>query len=439
MGFAVLHMEKGVKGDNTMTAHIERDSHPKNADETRSHLNKELIGFPDGVTDRTQAIQYRLKTAGIGRSIGKNQVQAIRIIFSASPDDMDRIRKEGKLQQWCNDTVDWAKEEFGEKNIVSAVLHDDEQTPHIHATLIPIVTGLSRKALKKLEENGHIERKYKTQNPNATRLCADDVMAKKKLIHYQDSYAKKMEKYGLQRGVKGSEARHISTQEYYRELHLKNESLKEDIDNLMEQKEQAGKELSRIKSEIKTGKLKSSAVDVATSAIKGIGSVLGTSKVKKQQQEIEGLKAENVGLQTEIKALKGQIQTNEAEHTKATDKLRQELEKIYSLFPKIKELLRIENLCRYMGFGESLTKNILEMKSVGFKGELYSGEYKRYFKTEHSVAEIKPSANKPDELRLTIDGVSDISWFRQKYREFQQSIGINVKQEPRNDRGVKLR
>ncbi|MDR2916272.1 MAG: hypothetical protein LBV74_15845 [Tannerella sp.] len=70
------------------------------------------------------------------------------------------------------------------------------------------------------------------------------------------------------------------------------------------------------------------------------------------------------------------------------------------------------------------------MKSVGFRGKLYSSEYQRHFETEHSVAEIKPSANKPDRLHLTIDGISDTNWFRQKYREFQESIGIKVKQKP---------
>lgn len=77
------------------------------------------------------------------------------------------------------------------------------------------------------------------------------------------------------------------------------------------------------------------------------------------------LKSEKARLHTEINTLKEQIQTKEKEeHTKVIDKLRQELDKIYSLFPKIKKLLRMENLCRHLGFSESLTKAILEMKPV---------------------------------------------------------------------------
>ena len=133
---------------------------------------------------------------------------------------------------------------------------------------------------------------------------------------------------------------------------------------------------------------------------------------------------ENAELQIEIKTMKQQIQTNESEQAKTTDKLQKELDKIHTLFPKVKELLRIENLCRYLGFGEELTKSILEMKPVGFRGKLYSAEYKQHFETLHSVAEIKPVQNEPNKLQLTIDGVSDTNWFRYRQKEFLQSIGF---------------
>ncbi|MDR1116401.1 MAG: plasmid recombination protein [Tannerella sp.] len=436
MGFAVLHLNKASGNDAAMTAHIERTIEPKNADKSRTHLNRELIPFPDGITSRTDAIRHRIETAGITRKIGHNQVRAIRVMLSGTHDDMKRIEEAGKLNDWRYDNVNWLKQTFGGDNLVSAVLHLDEKTPHIHATVVPVVLGERRKA--KTGKSAEGKKKYKKKNPNAARLCADDVMARDKLKCYQDSYALAMAKYGLQRGIEGSEARHVTTPQYYRELYLQNKNLKEGIEILQEQETEARQELSRIKGAIKTEKLKSSAVDVATSAIEGIGSVLGASKVKRQQQEIEEQKSENASLKTEIKTLKQQIQMNEGEHAKVTDKLRQELEKIYALFPKIKELLCIENLCRHLGFSESMTGEILKMKPVGFRGKLYSAEYRRHFETEHSVAEIKPSTSEPDKLRLTIDGVGDVGWFRQKNREFLQKMGINVGQESGRGKGIKL-
>lgn len=34
----------------------------------------------------------------------------------------------------------WLKDTFGSENLVSCVLHLDEKTPHLHATIVPIVT-----------------------------------------------------------------------------------------------------------------------------------------------------------------------------------------------------------------------------------------------------------------------------------------------------------
>lgn len=421
MGFVVLHIQKAKGNDAATSAHIERTINPKNADKERTHLNKELIKPPEGVHNRTQAIQHRIETAGIKRKIGKNQVRAIRINLSATSEDLQRINDKGKLDEWCKDSLDWVKQTFGEKNVVAATLHLDETTPHIHATVVPIVTGERRKA-KQEQQSG--KKKYRKKDTQSARLCADDVMTRDKMEEYQDTYALAMQKYGLQRGIRGSEARHISTTQFYRDTHLKNEELKESVDNLLIKEEQAKQELSRIKSEIKTDKLKSSAVDVATSAIEGIGSVFGSSKVKRQQQEIKELKLEKEVLQTEIKILKEQMQVTEKEHAKITDKFRQELIKIYNLFPHIRELLFIENLCRVLNFGESIIKSLLQFKPVNFKGNVYSPEYKRHFNTENSVAKVEEDTKEANKYRLTIDNLDPTQWFRQKHQEFLQSVGI---------------
>ena len=74
MGFVVLHMEKAHGSDSGTTAHIERFIIPKNADPTRTHLNRKLVAYPDGIKDRSAAIRRRLEEAGLTRKIGNNQV-----------------------------------------------------------------------------------------------------------------------------------------------------------------------------------------------------------------------------------------------------------------------------------------------------------------------------------------------------------------------------
>lgn len=103
MGFVVLHMEKAHGSDSGTTAHIERFIIPKNADPTRTYLNRRLIEYPDGIKDRSAAIQRRLEEAGLTRKIGSNQVRAIRINVSGTHEDMERIEREGRLDEWCAD------------------------------------------------------------------------------------------------------------------------------------------------------------------------------------------------------------------------------------------------------------------------------------------------------------------------------------------------
>ena len=421
MGYAIVHLEKTSGTDSAMSAHIERTIAPKNADPERTHLNRELIAFPHGVRNRTQAIQHRLDNAGLQRKIGKNQVRAIRVLLTGSNEDMKRIEAEGRLGDWCDDNLEWLRKTYGKENIVSAVLHLDETTPHIHATLVPIVTTERRK--KKSE--AQVKKNYRKKNPNAPRLSADDVMTRAKLKAYQNSYPEAMAKYGLQRGIEGSEARHIGTSQYYRDLVSQNENLKANIGELIEKQATAKKKLSQMKSEVRKEKFKTTTAEMGTNLVDGVNSLFVGSKTKRQQAEIEELKSENTTLKDENSSLKTQLQTLQKEYKTATDKLRAELQKSYDLFPNLRELLSIENLCRLVGFSEDLTKRILKGGKVGFKGSLYSTEYKRNFSTEHSVAQMEPEPKQPEKLRLAIDGVNIIEWFRMKYREFQRSVGID--------------
>ena len=137
---------------------------------------------------RTQAIKYRLDTAGLTRKIGNNQVRAIRVLLTGTHDDMERITNEDRLDEWCSDNLKYLADTFGRENIVSAILHMDEQTPHIHSTLVPIVKG-ERKRKKKEEQ---VKKRYHKKPTGTARLCADEIMTRIKLKFYQDTYAQTM-------------------------------------------------------------------------------------------------------------------------------------------------------------------------------------------------------------------------------------------------------
>ena len=461
MGYAVLHLDKAAGNEVKMTAHIERTQIPANAVPLRTYLNEELIEFPEGVADRTAAIQHRLYTAGLTRKIGTNQVRAIRIMLTGSNEDMKRIEAEGKLKAWCADNLAWLRKTYGADNLVSAVLHRDEATPHIHATVVPIVTGERRKA--KQEQGG--KRKYRKKK-EAPRLCADDVMTRVKLKAYQDSYAEAMNKYGLERGIVGSEARHITTQEFYRNAIAQQQNLQDNIGELLKIEEQKRREVERfsqqeqtvrselvkteaelktVKGQLKTEKLKSSAAEVGTTIIDGIGSMIGTSKVKRQEQQIAVLQGaiaekeqENKALKKEVNAMQSAIEQIKDEAGKVVLSLRSEIAHLYDLMPELKELLRVEQICHAVRFSAELTKRILRGESVGFKGSLYSPEHRKSLRTDHSVAKMERNPQERGRLSLSVDGIDVFGWLKQKHEEQYPRPQVDEPRRMNIRRGLKL-
>lgn len=433
MGYAVLHLEKAKGADGAMSTHIERTVHPKNADRMRTHLNRELVQFPEGVKNRTQAIAHRIETAGIRRKVGTNQVKAIRVLLTGSNKDMKQMEADGRLDGWCNDNLKWLWETYGEQNLVSAVLHMDEKTPHIHATIVPIVTGERRKA-KQDEQNG--KKKYRKKSPQDVRLCADDVMARHKLKHYQDTYAQAMSKYGLQRGIDGSLAKHISTMQYYKGLVEQQDSLQENIETLLGLEEEAQKKLKKLKGEINVQKMKGAAVNATTAIADGVSSLLGGSKVKRLEAENENLKRDTANLQRQVQAEQREQKNMEHRHNSEIIRIDQSyqqkikeydnrLKQIDTYFPIVTELLPIAEQCREVGFTEELTRQIVSLQPVGFKGRLYSKEHKEKFRTEHSTASVERNPQEKGKFQLCIDGMPILEWFRMKFQELKEKLSVS--------------
>ena len=396
MGYAVLHLDKAPGNEAAMTAHIARTKIPTNASPERTCLNEELIEFPEEVADRTEAINYRLEHAGLTRKIGTNQVRVIRVMLTGSHDAMKRIEEEGRLPEWCADNLAWLRETFGAENVVSAVVHRDESTPHIHAAVVPIVTGERRKARTAASESPG-KRHYRPKSTARPRLCADDVMSRVRLKQYQDTYAAAMSKYGLERGIDGSEARHITTQEFYRQAIAQQQDLQENIDALLRLEEQKRKavellkqqerqvrteyeqtaslqaqksaelnrteaELKSVKGELKGARLKNAAAEVGSNIVEGIGAIIGTSRVKRQQQEIDRLNAENTSLHEQIGTLNRANREEKARHEQAEQQLQAKLDRIEHWLPDTQTLISWGEYCRDMGLLESGAREIIAMK-----------------------------------------------------------------------------
>ena len=392
MSYTVLHLEKAKGNDSGMSAHIERTIHPKNADASRSYLNKEMIAYPDGIKNRTSAIQHRLDNAKLKRKIGTNQVRAIRIMLSGTHETMKTIEKNRQLDHWCDDNLKWLKETFGEENLVSAVLHMDEKTPHIHATVIPIVSGERRKAKKENTDS------YKKKNLNDNRLCADDIMARNKLKHYQNTYATAMAKYGLRRGIEGSEAKHISTAEYYRNLHLQNQQLEQEKNNKQF-------ELKSIEKNISSKKV----IESFTNALTG-------SKTKRLEQENEQMKSKLNTINTSNDREKKKLHESVSKLENTLEKQNKVIDKVLQYHPEINYTLAIVIECEKMGLPPELIKKLLDKKEIYISGEIYSSRHFKSFKVEKLKLSIEFDQKEKSKI-LKIAGVQCQKWLEEKYKE----------------------
>ena len=279
--YAVCHLQRGSGNDSGMSCHIERkDANgktyvPDNADSRRTHLNRELIQFPDGVKSRTEAIQHRIDHAGLSRKVAKIQCKAIRIILTGTHEQMMNIQDEGRLDKWMESNLRWLHETFGKENVVSCVLHMDEKTPHLHATIVPIVTSERQRR----EREG--ERKYNTKS--GPRLSADDVLKRARLREYQDTYAAAMKPFGLKRGIVGSTAKHVATSTPYKQQMRQYE---EDIAKLQDEVEKTKEGKNTILALFGKGDLANAKRELAAK----------DEEIKKLQAKIAKLEAEKTSM-----------------------------------------------------------------------------------------------------------------------------------------------
>lgn len=216
--FAVFTCDKQTGNGGGLSVHIERQKWDEKEkkyvvyspacirDHSRTQLNKDYL-LKGGAQTRTKAIEDRIRAAGVTRKIKADAVKAITIICTSDHEKMDEIEKAGRLDEWANDCIEFCRRQFGADNVVSAALHMDESTPHLHITVVPIVTGKPRERKGK-EAPKEGRRRYKMKEAPA-RLCAKEVMTRTAMVRWQDEFAGVMAKYGMSRGIEGTSQRRV--------------------------------------------------------------------------------------------------------------------------------------------------------------------------------------------------------------------------------------
>lgn len=124
----------------------------------------------------------------------KGAVIGIEIVLTASPEFFERgddAARAARLADWSADQLRYLRDRYGADNVVNALLHLDEKTPHIHAIVAPLVYKADRR--EKGANAGRL----------AWRLTAHDVIGgnRSRLADEQTRYADAMAHHGLRRGI----------------------------------------------------------------------------------------------------------------------------------------------------------------------------------------------------------------------------------------------
>lgn len=169
---------------------------PQNAENEKTYMNKELVDRDESVSF-VDEIKERIKREQIQLPRRKDSTRVIEAVlsFSRKEPDMD-------IDAWAADSLAYLQREFGKKNVVSATLHMDETTPHIHAIILPVI-------------DGKIQAAKALHNDKATFRASKE---EKGYAHFHSTYALAMGKYGLERGVVGSVAKHENIKKLYGKL-----------------------------------------------------------------------------------------------------------------------------------------------------------------------------------------------------------------------------
>lgn len=215
-------------------------------DVERSRLNMSAYREPE---QQTLYRAWQDKCAELGVSVQrKGQTAMEQAVITASPDFFARLGwdKEAaknwtpddippEIMKYFNDASDWAEQYFGAKNIISATVHFDETTPHMHIDYIPAVESSKRRkdvyardadgklvrdakghAVRARDENGKVIYAYEDA---PARLSRTDFWqqrgGRQSYRKMQDQFYEQVSsKYGLERGEIDSGREHIEQERY---------------------------------------------------------------------------------------------------------------------------------------------------------------------------------------------------------------------------------
>ncbi len=153
-------------------------------DSNRTNRNYHLVTPPPTYLE---FINARIRALTLKRKLRTDAIYMNSFVLTSDKEFFTELPLTAE-KEFFKDCVKFFADKYGAENIISAVVHKDETTPHLHLNLVPITNG---------------------------KLCSKDLYDIKKLSELQTEFYEKVgKKWGLERGRFKSGAKHLTASEY---------------------------------------------------------------------------------------------------------------------------------------------------------------------------------------------------------------------------------
>jgi hypothetical protein len=195
--YAVLRVDrrkaKAMAAIAASSAHTMREKPTPNADPEGAA--PVVMHLAEGKTPY-QAARHLLEGA---ERRNRDTVLCREIVLSASPsyfrpgrEHIGGAYEPDKVKAWATASLAWAKRQWPDQ-LASAVLHLDEQTPHLHLLVVPRVKSAA----------------------GVWKLNSKALFDRERLRELQTGYGEAMAPLGIKRGEPGSQAEHSEVRQFY--------------------------------------------------------------------------------------------------------------------------------------------------------------------------------------------------------------------------------
>lgn len=289
VGYAVVHMMKIKSGAvGGIQSHNNREHEPKtnpDVDMSRSEDNYDLISCDNYKRSIKEKLSNLVESS---RAVRKDAVVVCNFIVTSDNETMNALGAD-RQREFFQDSVKWFSDRYGADRVLNATVHMDETTPHLHIGVMPI-----------------------TQDG---RLSAKAIFTKTEMKAIQTEFARDVgEKYGLERGVEGSERTHLSEARFKEQKALEmaneHEAITQELRVLAEDCKQelseATRSLETVKQELSTVQDRKDALQGEAERLKALNNQTA-DKIREANEAIKKYSSILLNLQNQLNEAKSEL------------------------------------------------------------------------------------------------------------------------------------